>query len=104
VQKSIENQYLSESKSFNDSRSFSQQDKSLVQSYKNIQGRAIYQVDNYWIDSELQSKKIKKEKKIKFASKEYFDLYKRNPLLSQFLSLGRNIRFIFEDTVYEIYE
>lgn len=104
VKQSIENQYLSDIESLSESRVIENIDESFNQNYKNIQGRAIYQVDNYWVDSNIQILKPKKEKKIKFASEEYFGLYRNNPLISQFLALGKNVIFVFNDIIYEIYE
>ena len=78
--------------------------KNLTQQVKNIQGRAFYQADKYWIDSNLQEKGSKKVNRVKFASREYFDLIKKNPDIVELLALGRNIRFEYDDNSYEIYE
>ena len=76
----------------------------LTQQVKNIQGRAVYQSGKFWVDSELQKKKTKNEKRIQFNSDEYFKLLNDKPETSQFLALGQNVRFYYEDTFYEIYE
>ncbi|OHD17910.1 MAG: hypothetical protein A2086_16255 [Spirochaetes bacterium GWD1_27_9] len=76
----------------------------LQKQYKNIQGRAVYQTDNYWVDSKLQTLKSTKVNKIKFASKEYFELLKKYPDSAKFLSLGKNVRFVLNNEAYEVFE
>ena len=78
----------------------------LTNQFKNIQGRAIYNTGKFWIDSKLQTKKKKdlKVDKIQFLSKKYFELLNKSPEVSEFLALGQNVRFIFKNIEYEIYE
>jgi len=76
----------------------------LTQQVRNIQGRAIYQSGKFWVDSELQNQKAKNQKRIQFSSDEYFKLLKDKPETSQFLALGQNVRFYYDNTFYEIYE
>jgi Ca-activated chloride channel homolog len=71
---------------------------------KNIQGRAVYNAGGYWTDSKIQLKKRDKTVRIQFASKEYFDLLQKKPDTAQFYSLGKNLRFVMDETVYEIFE
>ncbi|HVO74012.1 MAG TPA: VIT domain-containing protein, partial [Ignavibacteriaceae bacterium] len=78
--------------------------QNLSKLVKNIFGRAVYQNGKFWVDSGLQNQKNKNEKRIQFNSDEYFQLLKKKPETSQFLALGKNVRFYFEDTFYEIYE
>ncbi len=76
----------------------------LSQQVRNIQGRAIYQSGKFWVDSELQNQKVKNQKRIQFNSDEFFKLLKNKPGTAQFLALGQNVRFYYENTFYEIYE
>ncbi len=71
---------------------------------KNIQGRAVYNAGGYWIDSKIQIKKRDKTVRIQFAGKEYFDLLRKKPDAAQFYSLGKNLRFVLDETVYEVFE
>jgi hypothetical protein len=71
---------------------------------KNIQGRAIYNVGKFWVDSRVQQQKNQQINRIQFASAKFFDLLKNKPLSAQFLALGKNIRFVLDNTIYEIYE
>lgn len=71
---------------------------------RNIQGRAVYNIGNNWVDSQIQQQKTQQSRRIQFASDEYFELIKKEPLSAQFLALGKNVRFVLNDTLYEIYE
>ncbi|MBN1897216.1 MAG: VWA domain-containing protein [Spirochaetes bacterium] len=78
--------------------------QNLTQQVKNIQGRSVYNNGDYWVDSYVQDKKKGKANRIQFASKEYFTLLKKEPQAAQFMSLGRNVRFVLKNKMYEIYE
>ncbi|MFB3057802.1 MAG: VWA domain-containing protein, partial [Ignavibacteriaceae bacterium] len=78
--------------------------QNLTHQVKNVQGRAIYQSGKFWVDSELQKRKANNEKRIQFNTDEYFKLLNDKPETAQFLALGQNVRFYFDDTFYEIYE
>lgn len=77
---------------------------------RNIQGRAVYNTGKFWVDSRIQKQKstsasqIKQTQRIKFASTEYFNLLAAKPLSAQFMALGKNVRFILKDILYEIYD
>jgi len=79
-------------------------ERNLTQQVRNVQGRAVYQSGKFWVDSELQKRKMKNERRIQFNSDEYFNLLKNEPETSQFLALGQNVRFYYDNTFYEIYE
>jgi Ca-activated chloride channel family protein len=78
--------------------------KNLTQQVKQVSGRAIYQYDKFWIDSELQNQSNAKKVKIKFNSDEYFNLLNNQPATAQFLALGQNVRFFYNNIFYEVYE
>ena len=78
--------------------------QNLSQQVKNVLGRAVYQQDDYWVDSELQNQSIKNKKRIQFNSDEYFALLKNEPKTAQFLALGQNVRFHHNNIYYEVYE
>lgn len=71
---------------------------------KNVGGRAFYYNGNFWVDSLTRTKKKLKILKVKFSSENYFRLLDKYPSVSKFLSLGRNVKFIFNNTLYEIEE
>lgn len=78
--------------------------KNLTQQVKIVLGRAVYQSGKFWIDSELQVKASQQRTKIQFNSDEYFNLISKEPMTTQFLALGKNVRFSFKNTLYEIFE
>ncbi|NNG26348.1 MAG: hypothetical protein HKM87_02380, partial [Ignavibacteriaceae bacterium] len=78
--------------------------QNLTQQVRNIQGRAIYQSGKFWIDSDLQNQKMQNQKRIQFNTDEYYKLLEDKPETAQFLALGQNVRFYYDDTFYEIYE
>ena len=78
--------------------------RNVAQQIKNIQGRAVYNSGTFWIDSRIQDKKTDLKKRIQFSSPRYFELLRDHPESAGFLALGRNVRFVLNHTVYEIYE
>jgi len=80
------------------------QEQNLAAQTRNIQGRAVYQIGNNWVDSRVQETKSPKVNRVQFASAAYFDLLTKEPDAAQFLALGRNVRFALKDAVYEVYE
>ena len=78
--------------------------KNITQQVKNVLGRAVYQQDNYWVDSELQNQSNKKKVRVQFNSDEYFKLLNKEPETAQFLALGQNVRFFHNNVFYEVHE
>jgi Ca-activated chloride channel family protein len=76
----------------------------MNQQVRNILGRAMYQNGTSWIDPAVQKKKYNRNVQIKYGTEEYFKLLKEKPLMAKFFSLGRNVRFVFENTLYEVSE
>ena len=79
-------------------------ERNLTQQVRNVHGRAVYQSGKFWIDSDLQKLETKDERRIQFNSDEYFKLLNDIPETAQFLALGQNVRFYYDNTFYEIYE
>ncbi len=80
------------------------QTRNLTQNVRYLQGRAFYNSSEWWVDSTVQSLKTDKKIRIKFAGKTYFDLLKTNPKVAELLALGKNVRFVWDKQVYEVYE
>jgi Ca-activated chloride channel homolog len=78
--------------------------KNLAQQVKNVLGRAVYQQDKFWVDSELQKRKVSNINRIQFNSDEYFNLLNKEPETAQFLALGQNVKFYYNNAFYEVYE
>ena len=78
--------------------------KNLSQQVRFVLGRAVYQQDKFWVDSELQKRQTLKVKRIQFNSDEYFSLLNKEPETAPFLALGQNVRFYHKNVFYEVYE
>jgi Ca-activated chloride channel homolog len=79
--------------------------QNMTQQVKNILGRAFYNNGSNWIDVSVQKQKPDvKKNRVQFASAEYFDLLKKHTAAAQYMSLGRNVSFVMNNEVYEIYE
>jgi Ca-activated chloride channel family protein len=78
--------------------------RNIIQQVKNVLGRAVYQQDKFWVDSELQNQSNAKKVRIQFNSDEYFALLNKEPETAQFLSLGQNVKFYHNNVFYEVYE
>ncbi len=76
----------------------------LASQVRNIQGRAVYQTGEFWVDSRVQAAAGRPVQRIQFAGPDYFRLLAEKPASAQFLALGRNVRFVLENETYEIYE
>jgi Ca-activated chloride channel family protein len=71
---------------------------------RNVQGRAVYQIGNNWVDSKVQSANQQNVRRVQFASPAWFDLLHKEPTTAQFLALGKNVRFALNNEIVEIYE
>ncbi len=78
--------------------------QNVSQQTKNIRGRAFYNTGAFWVDSQIQAQKNQQTNRIKFASMEYFKLLRREPMSAKFLALGKNVRFVLNNAIYEIFE
>ncbi|HWW62077.1 MAG TPA: VWA domain-containing protein, partial [Thermoanaerobaculia bacterium] len=78
--------------------------QNLATQMKNVRGRAVYQVGNNWIDSDVQAARDQTVRRVRFASAEYFDLLNKEPHAADFLALGRNVRFVAGGRIYDVYE
>ena len=78
--------------------------KNLTQQVKMVQGRAIYQSGARWIDSRLDEQQELKVTRIQFMSDDYFELYRSNRAVAEFLALGQNVTFVWQNAIYEIYK
>ncbi len=78
--------------------------RNLTQQVKNVLGRAVYQQDKFWVDSELQNQSSVKKVRVQFNSDEYFKLLNKDPETALFLALGQNVRFYHKNVFYEVYE
>ena len=68
-----------------------------------INGRRFEQHGDQWIDSAVEKMPRARRVRIRFDSKEYFDLIIRHPHEMPMISGARNLQLALDDTVYEIY-
>lgn len=76
----------------------------LADDIVNRQGRALYFNSGQWVDAQLQSEEVKNTRRIAFGSKEYFELLEKEKSVNELLALGRNVRFVHNNTLFEIHD
>ncbi len=78
--------------------------RNLSEGIVNVQGRAIYNNNNQWVDATISLSKNQnlKTNRIKFNSDAYFKLLETQEAIA-FLSLGQNVRFVMNNQIYDIY-
>jgi Ca-activated chloride channel family protein len=75
-----------------------------TQQTKFVNGRNFFQNGQQWAEAGVQSLPNAKRVRMQFNSDEYFVLAARESRALPWLALGRNVQFVLDDTVYEIYE
>ncbi len=70
-----------------------------------INGKNFFQnTSNQWVDAAAQKFQSAKKQRIQFNSTEYFAFAAKNSKALPWLALGQNVRFVLDDTLYEIYD
>jgi Ca-activated chloride channel family protein len=69
-----------------------------------VNGRNFFQNGAQWMESEVQKNQAAKHTRIQFNSPDYFAFGARNQQALPWLALGRNVQFVLDGVVYEIYE
>jgi Ca-activated chloride channel family protein len=69
-----------------------------------VNGRNFFQNGNQWLDSEVQNQQAAKHIRLQFNSQDYFDFMAKNQQALPWLALGRNVEFVLDSVIYEIYE
>jgi Ca-activated chloride channel family protein len=75
-----------------------------TQQTKYVNGRNFFQNGSQWVDAGAQSLQNARRVRVQFDSAEYFALAAREPRALPWLALGRNVQFVLDGAVYEIYE
>ena len=78
------------------------QSRNYAQGVKVVGGRSFFQNGTVWTDSAAQGKSRLRRKQVRFASEEYFELFRRDRELAGLLWLGNEIDVVVDDTLYEI--
>lgn len=64
---------------------------------KNFQNQS-----NIWVDADYTEKLRLPEKRLQFASSDYFDLLKKEPGLAQYFALGEEVVVVWKNTIYRV--
>ncbi len=79
-------------------------EKNFADQSRRVQNKTFYQNGEEWIDLDVQKNSNAKAKKIVFASDEYFKMLNDNPDVSRYFSMGKNVRFVYNNDMYEVTE
>jgi len=69
-----------------------------------VAGKTFFKNGNQWMDSAIQKLPDAKHVRMQFGSQEYFDFLAKKPQTAPWLALGQEVQFVWEGTVYEIFE
>ncbi len=69
-----------------------------------LAGKAFSQNGTQWIDSEIQKLPNARRVRVQFNSPEYFHLSQQYPKTLPWLSQGREVQFVLEGIIYEIFD
>ncbi len=77
----------------------------VTQPMQFVAGKNFAQNERAWVDTDVQKAgKDAVRQRVKFNSEAYFTLLAKEPKAAQYLSLGRNVQFILNNVLYDIYE
>jgi Ca-activated chloride channel family protein len=69
-----------------------------------VNHRGFFQNGSGWVDAEVQKQQAARRVRLQFNTPEYFAFVASNTAARPWLALGRNVQFVQNHTVYEIYE
>lgn len=69
-----------------------------------VNGRNFFQNGESWMDSEVQNNQTARHVRLQFGSPDYFTFLAKNNQALPWLALGRNVQFVLDGVVYEVYE
>jgi Ca-activated chloride channel family protein len=69
-----------------------------------VGGKTFFQNQAQWVDADAQKFEKAKRVRVQFGSPEYFELQKKHSKAQAWLSLGNNVQFVLDGTVYEVFE
>ena len=104
VRASMELQKLNQAEAIADTQTRGGSQRQQAQQTRVVQGQAFYFSNNAWVDARIQGKKRQQALRVAFASEAYFTLLKKQPELAPVLAQGRNVRFVSQGQVIEVYD
>jgi Ca-activated chloride channel family protein len=66
---------------------------------KNVEGKTFYFNGVEYVDSQYKNQSLEK---IEFASKQYFELCRKFPLLAKYFGVGKNVIVVFQGKAYKV--
>lgn len=69
-----------------------------------IHGHRFIQRGDRWVDSEVEKMPEAKRIRVRFDSREFFELLIKYPKTLPYVTSARHVELALGDTVYEIYE
>ena len=69
---------------------------------KTARGKTFYRRENVWVDAEYRVDSKLPETRVRFASREYYELLKAKPQLAAFFALGEEVMVVFEGRIYRV--
>jgi hypothetical protein len=69
-----------------------------------IHGHHFVQRGNTWVDAEVEKMPEAKRIRVRFDSREFFELLIKYPKTLPYVTATRNVELALDNTVYEIYE
>jgi len=69
-----------------------------------IRGHHFIQRGDQWVDVDVEKMPNARRVRVRFDSREFFELIIKHPKTLPYVSTARNIQLAVDDTVYEIYE
>jgi hypothetical protein len=69
-----------------------------------VSGRQFIQRGNQFIDTAVERMPSARHIRVRFDSREYFELLIKYPKARPCLAAARNVQLALDETVYEIYE
>ena len=70
---------------------------------RHVGGRAFFENEQGWVDSLAQGRGGSPVT-VKFDTDDYYALLKRDARVGQWMSLGRSVQFVLDETVYVVAE
>jgi Ca-activated chloride channel homolog len=69
-----------------------------------VGGKTFFQNGSQWVDTTVQRMADTTPIRIQFGSTDYFKLLAKNPAMAAWLALGREVQFVWNNQLYEVYE
>ncbi len=79
-----------------------EEEKAQSAGFKIVDDKTFYLRDEFWTDSSYDAEKSPKPEVVNFGTPEYFDLLTKNPGISKYLAVGRQVIVLHNGHCYKI--